>query len=122
MTTETQGDRLLLVTIYHSPPRDFCDDPERRCGLPPSGAVSLEVSRAEHRPGAAHIPGWVDGHGLAVITWGSWDGPRKPADPGEIGAYTATISNSREVLAQPGSIDRYSNMELAGGWLVGARP
>jgi hypothetical protein len=122
MTTETQGGQLVLITIYHSPPQEFCDDPECRCGLPPSGAVPLEVSRAEHRPGAAHIPGWVDGDSFPVITWRSWDGPRKPAGPGEIDAYPATISNGREVLAQLGSIGRYSSMELAGAWLVGARP
>jgi hypothetical protein len=122
MTTETQGDRRGLVTVYHSPAEEFCDDPECHCGLPPSGAVSMEVSREAYRPGAAHIPGWVDGYGLPAITWRGWDGPARSADPGKIDAYTATISNSLEVLAQLDSIGRYSTMELAGAWLVGARP
>lgn len=122
MTTETHGDRLMLVTVDHSPPQEFCDDPECHCGLPPSGAVPLKVSREECRPGAAHTRGWVDGYGLPAITWRVWDGPTRSAHPGKTDTYTATISNSREVLAQLDSIDRYSNMELAGARLVGARP
>jgi hypothetical protein len=122
MTTETQGDRLGLVTVYHSPTEEFCDDPERHRGLPASGAVPVEISREEYRPGAAHIPGWVDGYGLPVITWWVWDGPTRSADLVKMDTYTATISNSREVLAQLDSIHRYPNMELAGAWLVGARP
>jgi hypothetical protein len=106
----------VLVTRFHSPPQDCCDDLMCPCGLPPEGAAPITVTD----PGYPEqgIAGWTDGHTSALITWRGWDGPARPEDPGLIETWTRTTTDERDVLMALASFGHHENVEVVGAWLL----
>jgi hypothetical protein len=106
----------LLVTRFHSPPQDCCDDPGCPCGLPPAGATP--ITPADPGDPGQGIAGWEDGRTSALITWRGWEGPVRPGEPGLIETWTRAYTDEDDVLMTLASIGSHENVETVGAWLL----